>query len=378
MLRIALGALIFVVIGGCASLPGQGPNVVAITLISEPTAGVHAERAFSLVELTPGVIGAVGAEAPVTIDSTFDAVAPEANVTQIGIGDRLTVRIWENSPDGLFSNAETKSSTFLAVVSQSGQIYVPYVGALYVVGLSLESVRQRIADGLEGRAVDPEVIVLLGENGAQSIAVVGDTRSPGRFDIPASGLRLLDAVALAGGAREASFNTKVTISRGSNVARLRLDQVMENASNNVWLASGDMIQLLYDPRSFTAFGAVSASRQRTFTVQSVNLAEALAQVGGLDNNWADEGGVFVFRFEPTTDERVETSGNIREYQQGIPTVYRLNFSTPQAFFLARSFMIRDKDILYVANAPAAEFRKFVTFIVSPFIASAGAARNLSE
>ncbi|WP_160116043.1 polysaccharide biosynthesis/export family protein [Candidatus Halocynthiibacter alkanivorans] len=216
LLRKTLEALIVVAFGGCASLPGQGPNVVDIALIGESTDGARAERAFNLVELTPGVIGAVGAEASVSIYSTFDGVVPETNVTQIGIGDRLAVRIWENSPDGLFSNAESKSSSFLAVVNQSGEIYIPYVGALYVVGLSLDAVRQRIADGLEGRAVDPEVVVLLEENGAQSIAVVGDTRSPGRFDIPASGLRLLDAVALAGGAREASFNTKVSIINHTN------------------------------------------------------------------------------------------------------------------------------------------------------------------
>jgi polysaccharide export outer membrane protein len=49
------------------------------------------------------------------------------------------------------------------------------------------------------------------------------------------------------------------------------------------------------------------------------------------------------------------------------TIYRLDLTEPEAFFLARSFMMQDKDLIYVANAPAAEFRKFVANIVAPFL-----------
>ena len=51
---------------------------------------------------------------------------------------------------------------------------------------------------------------------------------------------------------------------------------------------------------------------------------------------------------------------------------------PQAFFLAGSFLMQDKDILYVANAPGAEFRKFVTTILSPVLGTARATNTLGE
>ena len=41
----------------------------------------------------------------------------------------------------------------------------------------------------------------------------------------------------------------------------------------------------------------------------------------------------------------------------IPVVYRLNLRDANSFFLARAFPMKDKDILYVANAPSDALRE---------------------
>ena len=41
----------------------------------------------------------------------------------------------------------------------------------------------------------------------------------------------------------------------------------------------------------------------------------------------------------------------------IPVVYRLNFRDASSYFLARKFVIRDKDLIYVANHPINELQK---------------------
>ncbi len=367
-----------VLLAGCASLPGQGPNSVDITLNEDTTAEDIATRNFSVIALTPAVVRAVGAPLSYNMGSTLGG-SRDPGGTRIGVGDRLTIRIWESSLEGLFTTAGSRSSQLPVVVNDAGQIYIPYVGNLSVSGLGLDAVRARIVQGLEGRVVDPEVAVILKSNGTQTVSVGGDAQAPGRFDIPASGIRLLDAVALAGGSSEASYNTEISVIRGGRIARVRLDDVVRNASNNIWLAPRDTIQIHYKPRSFTAFGAISSQKQQAFQSEMVSLTEALAQSGGLSDNLADESGVFIFRFE--SSKRVKRArGHIPEhsYVQGVPTIYKLDFNSPEAFFLAQSFMIHDKDILYVASAPAAEFRKFVNFIIAPFLTTAKASQNLAN
>jgi len=209
--------------------------------------------------------------------------------------------------------------------------------------------------------------------------MLGDLGQPGRVEVPPGGLRLLDAVALAGGARQPAFESEVTILRGTASATLRLDEVARVPQNNAWLMPGDTIQVLHRPRSFTAFGAVTSQNLQRFQTERVSVAEALAQSGGLNDNLADAGGVFIFRFEPEARLRSAWPAPLaRATAQGIPTIYRLDFSTPQAFFLAGSFAVQDKDILYVATAPAAEFRKFMTTILSPVLGTARTGQTLGN
>jgi polysaccharide export outer membrane protein len=51
-------------------------------------------------------------------------------------------------------------------------------------------------------------------------------------------------------------------------------------------------------------------------------------------------------------------------------VYRLNLREANSFFLARAFQMKDKDIIYVTNAPAVPVHKFlnlVSTITSPIL-----------
>jgi polysaccharide export outer membrane protein len=45
-------------------------------------------------------------------------------------------------------------------------------------------------------------------------------------------------------------------------------------------------------------------------------------------------------------------------------IYHLDMRDPRAFFVAQNFPIENKDLLYVANAPAAELQKFLNLILS--------------
>ena len=54
----------------------------------------------------------------------------------------------------------------------------------------------------------------------------------------------------------------------------------------------------------------------------------------------------------------------------MPVVYQTNLAEPGGYFLAKEFEMRDGDLIFVSNAPAAELEKFlrlVSTVVTPVI-----------
>ena len=357
-------------LAGCASLPARGPSFEAIV---DPSQNNQDEsvtsKDYKIIDLDDQSIRILGPRQMKSLVSYFGARVPGAPSTTIDIGDRLVINIWEASSDGLFSTADKKQTQVESVVEGTGKIFIPYAGHIDAAGFSVEQVRATIVQRFQGQAVEPQVQVLLTTNGSHKVAVVGDVSEPGRFDVPVSGLRLLEAIALAGGAKQATFESEIIVVRGTTNGTIRMDDVVRNPSGNIWLHPRDTIQVLHRPRSFTAFGAVTTQKLNSFTTENVTLAEALAQVGGLQDHAANTGGVFLFRFEPLSRlKKYDAQIKAKDRTKLIPIVYRLDFSKPQAFFLASRFMMQDKDVIYVANAPASELKKFITTVVSPVLA----------
>ena len=47
----------------------------------------------------------------------------------------------------------------------------------------------------------------------------------------------------------------------------------------------------------------------------------------------------------------------------MPVVYTINLKDPASYFFAQNFPMRNKDVLYVANAQAKELQKFLNLVV---------------
>ena len=48
----------------------------------------------------------------------------------------------------------------------------------------------------------------------------------------------------------------------------------------------------------------------------------------------------------------------------MPVIYRADLNDPASFFVAQSFPVHNKDVLYVANAPSVELQKFLNIIMT--------------
>src|SRR5690606_16427362 len=290
---LVLAALLL--LGACSTLPGHGPEALEIGGSSH-TASLQA-LPYVVVQLDPATVSASNHYRPPSFQTEFRDAFGGSRAMSVGVGDRLTVNIWEPSADGVFATAEKKQTSLTATVDEEGMIYIPYAGRVHASGRHVEGLRRAIEQALHGKAVEPQVQVVLEENASNKVVLVGDVARPGQYAVPLQGLRLMEAIAQAGGTKAPVFETVATITRGRHRGTLRLDQVASMPANNIRLAPSDSIVVEHRPRSYSAFGAVQQVGLMAFPSETMSMAEALAQVKGLRNDNADAGGIFLFRFE---------------------------------------------------------------------------------
>ena len=100
-----------------------------------------------------------------------------------------------------------------------------------------------------------------------------------------------------------------------------------------------------------------------FEAEKISLSEALAKSQGLNDDLANPKGVFLFRYEPASIVRALDQPMATHAQDGIsPVVYRFDFADANSHFIADQFSVRDKDIIFVADAGAAQIQKLFTLL----------------
>lgn len=373
-----LSGLFFVAtLAGCAYMPAQGPNTLDLRLTEIEQEQL--EEKFLVIDMTAEAVASFG---PLPSPNLSVLEAPAASAPAhlyIDAGDRLIVTIWEPSTDGLFSASGSPRTDIEVAVEADGSIFIPYAGQISVAELTTDQTRAVITQRLARKAIDPQVQVRLIKGTSQKLSIIGDVVATGQYDVPVTGMRLADAIAVSGGSKFPTYETRINIIRGGSEAAVSLEDIIANPDNNVSLMPADIVQFIHDPRSFSVFGAVTSKNLQPFTKRNITLAEALAQSGGLNDNTADPTGVFLFRFEDPArltqfgfNEDLSVDGGL------VPTIFKFDFFASETFFLASQFEVQDEDIIYVATAPAAQFRKFMSVVLSPFFSAAGSINSLNR
>lgn len=348
-------------LAGCGALPAAGPSANAIITDGDE---LGPASSFVLVDIDEKVTNVVGAYRPPSFAS-LARLGDGGTEIRLAVGDELAINIFEAGADGLFSSATAKSTQITVTVDETGQIFVPYVGAVRAAGRTISDLRSSIQEALEDKAIQPQVQVAVTESLANSVTLLGDVGTAGQVPVPVSGYRVLDLLAAAGLSAK-TYEVRVMLRRGGQVVSADFEQLFDDPAENIAVQPGDTILVTSVPRTYTVLGAGTRQLEVTFESRSVNLAEGIARAGGLNDNLANPQGVFVFRFEPdyiakAISERAVTApeGTM------VPVVYRINLRDPKSLFLAKLFNLRDEDILYVSNHPTAELGKFLDQIVRP-------------
>lgn len=348
---------------GCSAMPAFGPDAEAINRAgTDREAVVVGPLPFQVVEVTAATLPSASDLLRTFPISFLDQGFKEVDEA-VGVGDQLEIRIWEVAEDGLFASAGNRETVFNVRVSNTGNISLPYAGALAADGLTTSNLRSLLLERYQGQAVEPEIAVSITTTEARSATVLGSVRRPGRIEIPPRGIRLLDLIASTGGASQAPWEVQVSVQRGSASASLLLSDIVSHSTNNIVVLSGDTVNVSHVPRRFAVYGGVSRPANIEIPMEDADLAYLLAEAGGLNDRVAQARSVFVFR----------PSG-----AGSMAVAYRFEFSRPDALLLAGAFHLEPSDITYVASAEAADFQRFVTIILSPFLGTAGSAQNLGN
>jgi polysaccharide export outer membrane protein len=357
---ILTGVLVFS--AGCSIMPSSGPEDHVIQ--SEMTK--HGPE-YGLVKLNAVSINIVKEYGPGALAGSFPDRRPPP-IIKFGIGDVVSVTIFESAAGGLFIPAEAgvRPGNFVSLPAQNvdsaGFITVPYAGAVRAAGRTPSEIQQDIVKTLGNRAIEPQVVVALIQQNTSLISVLGEVNTPSRLQSNAAGERVLDAITRAGGPKGQGYETWVTLERAGKRATVPFGALVYQPANNVWVHPGDTIYVYREPQIFLAFGASGQQGQFTFDMWKISMAQAMGKAGGLLDAQAEPAGVYVYRREPR--ELAERLGVDCSKFVGplVPVVYNVDFRDPAGFFLATKFEMRDKDVLFAANAATVDTAKFLQFV----------------
>jgi polysaccharide biosynthesis/export protein len=309
------------------------------------------------------------------LEQLFGAPNPPAEAPALPFGRRPT----PNNPEGQQvpseGNAATTGREGATIpdqqVAPGGAISVPYAGRIPAAGRTPAEVQQTIEALLAGKALEPQALVIVKRSTANAVTVTGEVVAGARVALSPGGDRLLQLIAAAGGAKAPVHETFVRLSRDGVTATIPLERLVADPAEDVYAQPGDVLTLVRVPQTFSIFGAAGRNAAITFDAETITLSQALAKSQGLRDDLANPKGVFLFRYEPTSLLRVLDQPMATRAQDGVsPIVYRFDLSDANSYFMADQFSVRDKDIIFVADAAAAQVYKVINVlnnITGPFI-----------
>jgi polysaccharide biosynthesis/export protein len=374
--RFTAAVLLPLTVAACGTMSASGPTTQAIGKASSLAID---GSSIAVIDVTNDVARHMIDQAE---SARFSEVLGDGAAvgTLIGKGDVLEIAIWEAPPAALFGNATTQTGPgAMAPVSRTtslpdqtvdddGRVQVPFAGSIQAAGRTPRQIEETIVARLAGKAHQPQAIVRIAENANRTVTVVGEVTRSARVPLGPQGERLLDVIASVGGTRQPVLKTTIQIARNSQLVSMPLESVIRDPRQNVRLKAGDVVTALFQPYSFTALGATGRNEEVPFEATGLTLSQALGRASGLQDTRSDAKGVFIFRFEPAQALAGQSAVTTTPLPNGtVPVIYRLNLRDPRSLFIAQTFPIRDKDVLYVSNAPITDVQKVVNIIFSALL-----------
>jgi polysaccharide export outer membrane protein len=370
---------------GCGIIPKDGPTGFEVRGQAEVTLEDAGRLSYAFVKLSPLVLSTIQTDLQaVPLFSQLARLAPSADV-RVGPADTISVSIFEAGAGGLFipPDAGARPGNFVQIppqeIDRNGNISIPYAGTIRALGRSPREIETDIVERIKSKAIEPQAMVTIGERSSNTVSVLGDVNQPTAIPLRPGGIRLLTALARAGGSKVPAHSSIVTLQRRGRTEQALLSAVLKSPAHNIQLFPEDVLYVSYEPRYFLAFGSVGGggnaitvgvsssgnpTNGRRFVIDQDNmtLAEGLGTAGGLLSDRADARSIFLFRYMPRQAlirAGVDLTNLVGEQ---VPTVFTVDLSNAEGYFLANHLYMKAKDIIYVSESPSVDLIKFLNIV----------------
>ena len=275
----------------------------------------------------------------------------------VGAGDVLNITVWDHPELTIPQGGQRTPTEAGNVVHADGTIFYPYVGKISVVGKHVTEIRSLITRNLSRYVENPQVDVSVAAFRSQRVFVSGAVKAPNTIPVTNLPMTLLDALNACGGMATDADWRSVTLT--STRAGVSIKEIIDLSAlyqegllnHNRLLRSNDVLHV---PRNdalkvFVMGDVVKAGTQR-IDRSGLTLAEALNNVGGINEATADASGIFVLRANEVPSKMVD--------------VYQLDASMGPMLILSTQFRLKPMDIVYVTSAPIARWNKVLSQLTS--------------
>ncbi|MEZ5799106.1 MAG: polysaccharide biosynthesis/export family protein [Paracoccaceae bacterium] len=341
----AILALTIVALLGACSLPrGAGET-------RQILAGAEEENAdFAVYPITRSTAGKV-ADWPGTGRGGLAGTGwishkdgPASNL--ISAGDKLDVTVWETGEGTLLTMPGQKVIALQGLtVSPDGTVYLPYAEKVYVARMTPDQAREAVQAKLQPVAPAAQVLIAHSPGRKSTVDLVSGVPNPGSFPLPDRDFTILSLLALGGGIPETLHNPYVRLMRDGKLFSISADRLLKDPALDTTLRGGDKVYVESDERYFLSLGAAGKETQVPFNQERITALDALAQIGGLNDQRADAKGILILRDYPDSALRSDGSGPSRERM-----IFVIDLTTADGLFSAGEFLVQSGDVVLIAES----------------------------
>ncbi len=347
-----------VTLSACVSLP-RGAAIQ-----SEVVKGANKPEAdFAVYQVTKAFLPSVaswpttGEEHPGWIDHSRGS-----NAQIIRPGDTLDLIIWDSAENSLLTVPGQRNANLTGMrVSETGAIFVPYVGKVRVADRTPDSARMLLQRKLEAIVPGSQLQLRMSEGRINSIDLVGGVTAPGSIPMPDNNFSVLGAISAGGGVQAGLQNPQVKLVRGHKIYRTSVSNLYENPDLDTRLRGGDKVIIEADRRYFISLGATGTESQFPFNRDKVSALDALSIIGGVNDSRANPKGVLILREYPSSALRAGQRG---PRQQRV--VFTIDLTSSDGLFSAHNFELNSGDLVLATESPVANVRTIFGLVGSAF------------